>query len=228
MNQNGFHASIEPDASQWTPAPAAPGRSIAPAKQPAAGEPVRPSFDTWQSRVRRYNSDIDPDSERFRAAVLLLAAFDVGQNIDTLSRKTGFNRAFVSKVARRLIDNGVWSGGRTVSDWSATDEASGFAFWNDVGVAEGRLCRRRNESGAIEWAPAGYWNKSYDFTGNGDGLSARYHDPSRPVVEPVMTSEPEARPAPSPSTPEQPRTTPPPGKQPTTLEEIFADVVWIR
>lgn len=112
-------------------------------------------------RIRRYNSDIDPGSDTFRAAVVLLAASEFGQNIDVLARCTGFDRAFVARCARRLTDNGVWVAGNTVAEWSTADEASG-TFWNDVAVAEGKMCRRGAGS-SVEWAPAGFWNKGFHF-----------------------------------------------------------------
>lgn len=129
--------------------------------------------------MRRYNSDIDPQSDSFKAAVLLLAAVDYGQNIDILARRTGVERSFVAKCARRLIDNGVWVSGQMVTEWSPEDEASG-SFWNDVAVAEGKLCRRTDPRGQIEWAPAGYWKKSYEFvdTANAQSLSTVYRDPA--------------------------------------------------
>ena len=137
----------------------------------------RTPVETIRARVRRYNSDIDGKSDTFRAAVLLLVAVEYGQNVELLTRRTGIDRPFVSKCARRLIDNGVWSGGQTVADWTAGDEASG-SFWNDVAVAEGKLCRRTLEDGTIEWAPAGYWNKGYHFVDPGTArqLNTVYFD----------------------------------------------------
>jgi hypothetical protein len=228
MDLNGTHASMEPEpVSSWQQ-PGAQGW--------AGSSPQRTAtLESWQARVRRYNSDIDPTSDRFRTAVLLLAALDVGQNIDVLARKTSYSRAFVAKVARRLIDNGVWSGGKTISEWAPADEASGVAFWNDVAVAEGRLCRRTVENGAIEWAPPGYWNKSYDYTKAGDGLSAEYHDPKAPVAETSIPGTDITAAVPvngvaSPPTPKKTAESPPqtPPKTPATLDEIFADAVWIR
>lgn len=120
------------------------------------------SVDELRARIRRYNSGLDPDTETFRAALILLAGFDCRQNVELLARRTGFDRAFVSRCARRLIDNGVWAAGRTLADWSPLDPASG-TFWNDVAVAEGKMCRRTREDGSFEWAPAGFWNKNFQF-----------------------------------------------------------------
>ncbi|MGH7502017.1 MAG: hypothetical protein ACREL7_09690 [Longimicrobiales bacterium] len=135
-------------------------------------------------RIRRYNSDISPSSDTFRAACLLLSALEFGQNIDVLSRRTGLDRGFVARCARRLIDNGVWKGGETAAEWSSADEASG-TFWNDVAVAEGKMCRRVVAGGKVEWAPAGYWNKSFHFTDPeaDTRLVNKYLDPDASVPE---------------------------------------------
>lgn len=227
----------------WVPG-AAPSYQAA----SAGPEQLRPtaqqrlSIRALEARVRRYNSDIRTDSPTFRAAVLLLAAVEYGQNIDLLARRTGYDRAFVAKCGRRLIDNGVWVGGSTVSEWSPEDEASG-AFWNDVAVAEGKLCRRVGPDGHIEWAPAGYWNKSYDFVGASreNELSTVYRDPAGPHGVAEEASEVEAGPEPEAQAPvasegeavqdSEPAGGPPPageeGKRPPGPTELFPDAVWL-
>lgn len=173
-----------------------------PPDRPRGPGHTRASVQSLEGRIRRYNSDIDPGSDTFRAAVLLLASLEYGQNVELLARRTGYPRSFVAKCARRLIDNGVWSEGRMVASWSPQDEASG-AFWNDVAVAEGKLCRRANPDGEIEWAPAGYWKKSYEFIESADQpLSAVYRDPAQPARTPVPEQAP----------PTQPETVPAPGE----------------
>lgn len=231
---------------QWMPGVGPTPYSAAGAGQEGARASAqqRLSLRALEARVRRYNSDIRTDSPTFRAAVLLLAAVEFGQNIDLLARRTGYDRAFVAKCARRLIDNGVWVGGGTASEWSPEDEASG-AFWNDVAVAEGKLCRRVGAEGKIEWAPAGYWNKSYDFVAASreNELSTVYRDPA---VEP--SAEDEGQPSPSvdpetgpagaseTETPEAASERPPeapaaedPGKQKPVPSptELFPDAVWL-
>jgi hypothetical protein len=205
----------------------------------------RQAVATIADRIRRYNSDIDSRGDTFRAAVLLLAAAEFGQNIDLLSRCTGFDRSFVARCARRLTDNGVWVSGATVADWSSADEASG-TFWNDVAVAEGKMCRR-TVGGNVEWAPAGFWNKSFHFTdpGSEKRLGNKYLDPmpepaettqdapemigevrdAEPAADPGTTNDPEAvdelDPAASSESANAP-TLPVP-----TLDRVFQDVIWI-
>ena len=182
-----------PSSSSFTGAARYSAPGVPPDRPRGPGHP-RASVQSLEGRIRRYNSDIDPGSETFRAAVLLLASLEYGQNVELLTRRTGYQRSFVAKCARRLIDNGVWSDGRTVASWSPEDEASG-AFWNDVAVAEGKLCRRANPDGEIEWAPAGYWKKSYEFIESADQpLSAVYRDPAQPARAPVPEQAPPRQP----------------------------------
>ena len=120
------------------------------------------SVEELRARIRRYNEGLDPQGETFGAALILLAACEYGQNVELLARRTGLQRPFVARCARRLIDNGVWVGGKTVAEWAPEDAASGN-FWNDAAVAEGKMCRRTRPDGSLEWAPAGYWNKNFHF-----------------------------------------------------------------
>lgn len=122
----------------------------------------RVSAEVLKARIRRYNSDLDPASPAFGAALVLIAGAEYGHNVDVLAKRTGLSRSFVARCARRLIDNGVWEAGRTVAEWEPGDPASG-TFWNDVAVAEGKMCRREAPDGALEWAPAGFWNKNFHF-----------------------------------------------------------------
>jgi hypothetical protein len=204
---------------------------------------------TIADRIRRYNSDIDSRSDTFRAAVLLLAAAEFGQNIDLLSRCTGFDRSFVARCARRLTDNGVWVSGATVADWSSADEASG-TFWNDVAVAEGKMCRR-TLAGNVEWAPAGFWNKNFHFTDSDSEkrLGNKYLDPMpepaaptqhasemigelravEPAADPGTTNDPGGAVNESdPTASSESANSPTAGKPPVpTLDRVFQDVIWI-
>jgi hypothetical protein len=206
-------------------------------------------LEAWTARIRRYNADVEPHSDRFRAAILLLAALEIGHNVDALARFTRLDRAFVAKCARRLIDNGVWSGGRTVADWTADDEASG-AFWNDVAVAEGKLNRRASADGVLEWAPAGVWRKTYGYaapSGPEEGpLGTVFHDAvAAPDANPASVAPADARREDVPAAasagapaddaaesvserPERPAPKPPAAPRSGSFEDVFGDVVWIR
>ncbi len=208
--------------------------SDAPSNGRATGR-ARPSLDQIRDRIRRYNDDVDTASAGFMAAVILLVGLDYGHNIDSICRRTGYDRCLVARCARRLIDNGVWSQGRTIADWNQTDEASG-TFWNDVAVAEGRMCRRLNEDGRFEWAPAGYWNKNFlaENAASQDRVANTYLDNSPdgngagPVAieagDVVVIGGPEAETDPEPFSPESAN-----GNHDgvPSLDSVFADVVWI-
>lgn len=127
---------------------------------PAPQQAILPSAADVCRRVDTLSPSLDPSSPQAKAAVLLLLAREAGLNVDRLARLSGYERHFVAACVRRLYDNGVWAGGRTCYAWTEPCEA---AFWNDVGVAVGRLCRRTDEEGNPAWAPAGSWTKVYDF-----------------------------------------------------------------
>lgn len=131
---------------------------------------------------------LPPTSPTAQAGLVVLAATYVGHNIDRIARYTGLDRHLVSRCARRLQDNGVWRDGRTVCDWHSTDHT----FWNDVGVAEGKLCRRIGATGAMEWASAGFWSKHCDYreTAPPGELAIRYHAPDERAEAGPETAEP--------------------------------------
>jgi hypothetical protein len=178
------HNALQESAYQPPQRPTVPQIVMEPTGSPMP--PARSPMTAIHARIRRYNSDIEPGSDTYRSAVLLLAGLEYGQNIDMLARRAGIDRSFVAKAARRLIDNGVWVGGRTVSEWTALDEASG-AFWNDVAVGEGKLCRRTLPDGTIEWAPPGFWNKGYHFVDHelGSSINTVYFDPGERTADTV-------------------------------------------
>lgn len=112
--------------------------------------------------IARHRPDLNESDATYRAAVVILVAQVIGRGVHKLAKVTGYPSEFVARCARRLVDNGVWPDGQpylstmTVTDWDA--------FWQDVGVAEGKLCRRRDEFGQLEWATPGQWWKEFDFS----------------------------------------------------------------
>ena len=157
---------------------------------------------------------LDPASPTFRTAVLLLTACEVGQSVHKLSLATGYPVEFVARCARRLVDNGVWRDGNTVSPWTGDDRQEG-AFWADVSVAEGKLYRRVSAAGDFEWAAPGEWWKEFHYVVSAAsyGTATRYYAPSLPdapddspyqflsgrdeesAAEPVSRPEPCTRPS---------------------------------
>jgi hypothetical protein len=58
-----------------------------------------------------------------------------------------------------------------VSRWS--DGGDPESFRNDVAVAEGKLCRRIDEEGEMEWAPQGYWRKHFEYVAPRDQVETQ-------------------------------------------------------
>lgn len=115
---------------------------------------ARACVDELSSRLTEANPALDPDSFAAKAALLLLAAERLGQNIDRLSRLTGCERELVARCARRWHDSGVWLAGRTLSPWVEHGPRHP-SLWNDVKVAEGVLWRTTDADGTIHWVAPG-------------------------------------------------------------------------
>lgn len=97
-----------------------------------------------RDRLSRTVCCLDPavssSEDTFKAAVVMLAALEVGPNADRIAKLVGYPRTLVRIFGRRLRECGVWDGGVTKADWG--DEKTGtIAFWCDVGVAVGWLKR---------------------------------------------------------------------------------------
>lgn len=133
-----------------------------PEEEPRREEP-RPTLSALHGRLSFLDPSLEPGSVRYEAALVLIAADAIGQNVDRLARFTGVARQEVARFARRLVDNGVWQDGNTVSRWRDNPEDV-ECFRMDVGVADGTLCRRVGAEGELEWAPQGYWRKHFEYT----------------------------------------------------------------
>lgn len=157
-------------------------------EQPEAFQRRLPTLQEIEARIASYDGGVPRSDVTREAALILLAAAEIGQNVDRLARFTGVRRDIVARAARRLVDNGVWCGGNTVARWiENVDDAE--SFWMDAAVAEGRLCRLMIDEGVMEWAPQGYWRKDYEYAGpRGEAPSQAvcYH----PHVEPQPGNTP--------------------------------------
>lgn len=111
--------------------------------------------------IARLAPDLNEDSATYRAAFVMVAGQVVGRAVHRLAVVTGYPSEFVARCARRLVDNGVWPDGLACFEDGSTEDVE--SFWLDVGVAEGKFCRRRDETGSLQWAPAGHWWKEFDF-----------------------------------------------------------------
>lgn len=187
--------------------------------------------DRFRDRIARLTANLDASSSTYQTAVLLLTALEVGQGVHKLALVTGFGREFVARCARRLVDNGVWHEGETVSPWTSS-EAEDAAFWADVGVAEGKLYRRRSAEGGYEWARPGQWWKEFHYVTSPAAYSAptRYYAASEPTAHDdsprQFLSSAEAEPEIE-EVPERPVRAPTalPTRAPTALPKVGAVVV---
>jgi hypothetical protein len=148
-----------------------------PAAEPRAGAR---RADSLRERVIRSRPELRDKMATTDAAVILLLSVDEGQKIDRLARFAGCSREVVARHARRLHDNGVWSQGGILRDWSTERDPS---FWWDVAVAEGRMYRKATAAGTYLWAPVGCWWKQYDLDLRGGDYPTMnsYHDASIPL-----------------------------------------------
>ncbi len=115
-----------------------------------------------RSLLARLAPDLEETSSMYRAGMVILLSQVVGQGVHKLARVLGYPTEFVARCARRLVDNGVWPDDLACLEGEGEEAIE--SFWFDVGVAEGKLCRRRDETGKLQWAPAGHWWKDFDFT----------------------------------------------------------------
>lgn len=138
--------------------------STHPTLPPASGHPAQAwgSLAAVRERLARMDAALDPASPTAQAALILLAGLRMEHNVVKIANFAGLKVELVARCARRLVDNGVWRSGETLCSWRI-DGADHAAFWADVAVAEGKLCRRLDESGRPEWAPGGHWWKSFDL-----------------------------------------------------------------
>lgn len=152
-----------------------------------------PNVPAIRQTIARIRPELAEDSLSFRAAVLLLVGPALKFNVDRMAGRTNCPRAIAAACARRLFDNGVWQADGSVYTWKRPDDEH---FWNDVAVAEGKLCRRTDRYGCIEWAPPGAWRKAYDFGAADPALTVSYladGETVRPVKTQVETAQ--AKPA---------------------------------
>jgi hypothetical protein len=146
-------------------------------------------------QVRARAFALDPslqgsEPDRLQAALLLLSADVVGQNVARLSRFTRLDATFVAKTARRLVDNGIWAGGRTLCAWHHPHEGAA-AFRADVEVALGLALRRLDGEETMCWARPGAWRKPFEHVAvEVDGCAITYLVPE-PPVETSTNAQPE-------------------------------------
>jgi hypothetical protein len=113
--------------------------------------------------VKAALEELDPamqgceDEPGYRTAIVLLAALELGPNVEALSRFTGYSPKFIREIAWRSVEAGLWTDDDVCCEhWFTQDgQVRLVVFWADTAVAEGVLIRRwTEEDGAYR-----YWTK---------------------------------------------------------------------
>lgn len=92
-----------------------------------------------KNAVKKMDDTVTPDDEAYQAAVIMLAALQVGANIRRVAQFTGYPIREVARIGQCLRKNGIWVGSKTKCEWFEKD--GGIAFWMDVSVALGYMER---------------------------------------------------------------------------------------
>jgi hypothetical protein len=105
-------------------------------------------FEHVKLGILELDPDLDPQSQKFRTAVILMAAaYMVGPRIDLLLSFTGYPLPFVAEISRRMRENDLWSDDGVATDgWFEGDKVA-VGFWLDCLVAEGLVYVERTEDG---------------------------------------------------------------------------------
>ena len=86
-------------------------------------------------------SEWKSDDEGYHAAVVLLAALEVGQRPKSLSEFTGYDESEIKKFSANLRASNVWNRGRTYHSGWDDEKNGGIAFWMDTAIAQGLVER---------------------------------------------------------------------------------------
>jgi hypothetical protein len=91
--------------------------------------------------VKSMDPKLSETDSAFAAAMVLIAATQVGTKADSIAKRTGLKREVVRAYNRRLREQGIFTkGGKIACDWF-DKETGGVSFWCDVSVAEGLMSR---------------------------------------------------------------------------------------
>ncbi len=102
------------------------------------------SVETFRRWVRQMDPTLSPDDVASEAAVVMLAALQLGnKDPRRLSEFTGVPLARVNQFAERLKASGIWlADGKTACNWfDDKKDVLNADFWLDVAVAIGSLKR---------------------------------------------------------------------------------------
>ena len=88
----------------------------------------------------KMDQDVDPESEAFKAQLVMLAALsEETMDVKRLAKFTKIDISLVAKFAHNLRKNGIWNGRKVCADWAGED--GGISFDLDTCVAIGLMNR---------------------------------------------------------------------------------------
>jgi hypothetical protein len=99
-----------------------------------------PALSRIKAELHKWDRGQSEDDDTFKAAVVMLAATHIGQDVRKLAQFTGYPYALVAKFSINLRTSGIWRNGKTYADWDDKKEG-GAAFAIDTCVAVGWLKR---------------------------------------------------------------------------------------
>jgi hypothetical protein len=112
-------------------------------KQPA---PANDSLKLLKAEIEKIS---DPDAQTIaQCMVVVLSALEVGADIGSLVKRTGYSKDFVEGISRRMRAAGLWIG-ELVDDreWREKDEELMSDVFRHALVVKGTLLRELTENG---------------------------------------------------------------------------------
>lgn len=94
-----------------------------------------------QKEVRNMDPQLSGTDPAFHAAVVMMSALEIGQDVRKLARFTHVPLPTIREIAARLRAQGLWKNGTTYHSGWDDPESGGVAFWLDVSIALGYLQR---------------------------------------------------------------------------------------
>lgn len=115
----------------------------------------RASLRQIETFLRGLDPDFEHDVTGFECAVVLLAARQLGTELELLRSFTSYPMPLLNQISDRMRGSGLWIGDEAVTDhWFRSDGFSLILFLADVLVARGLLEAMPDKQGTyVLWIP---------------------------------------------------------------------------
>jgi hypothetical protein len=94
-----------------------------------------------RKELQRMDPNLKPDDDAFNAALVLLAAADVGTNADKIAKRARISRSLSRKIVVQATEAGIFAKGKLLHGGWFDKKTGGVAFWLDVACVCGWLKR---------------------------------------------------------------------------------------